>query len=152
MLNQLPGSLNRDSIDPIQIMTASQQQSFLSFERQQLGLTHQAISERTESLLLQRNLMADLNQSIVWNHWDSLKIETEQAPTFGNILVGSAGVTAGLFSVGYVMFALRGGVLIASAYSSIPAWRMLDPASLLTQSRTRSANTEGDTIEDLMDV
>ncbi len=151
-LRHVPGSLNHDSYESVQLMTASQQQSFLSFERQLQGLGNQAISERTESLLLQRNLMADLNQSIVWNHWDSLKTETEQAPTFGNILVGSAGVTAGLFSVGYVMFALRGGVLIASAYSSIPAWRMLDPASLLTQSRTRSASTEGDAVEDLMDV
>ncbi len=128
------------------------QPSFTSLDRQQQGLANQAVSERTEALLLQRNLMADLTQSIVWNHWDTIKLETEQAPTFGNILVGSAGVTAGLFSVGYVMFALRGGVLIASAYSSIPAWRMLDPASLLTQSRTRNASTDGDAIEEMMDV
>ncbi len=94
--------------------------------------------------------MSDLTQAIVWDHWDSLRLQTENAPAFENILVGSAGVTAGLFSVGYVMFALRGGVLIASAYSSIPAWRMLDPATLLTQARTNSVHVEDDSLEKMM--
>ncbi len=44
----------------------------------------------------------------MWENWDSLKMETEKSPTLGNYFVGSAGVTAGLFSVGYVMVALRG--------------------------------------------
>jgi hypothetical protein len=39
-------------------------------------------------------------------------------------------VSTGL-SVGYVLWLLRGGVLIASLLSSIPAWRLVDPLPVL---------------------
>jgi hypothetical protein len=39
-------------------------------------------------------------------------------------------VSTGL-SVGYVLWLLRGGVLLASLLSSIPAWRLVDPLPVL---------------------
>ena len=43
------------------------------------------------------------------------------------VLIGpTAALSAGL-SVGYVLWLTRGGLLIASLLSSLPAWRLIDP-------------------------
>ena len=48
-------------------------------------------------------------------------------------VVGSSiAVTSGL-SVGYVLWLTRGGLLIASLLSSLPAWRLIDPIPILAQ-------------------
>ena len=39
-------------------------------------------------------------------------------------------MTTGL-SVGYVMWLLRGGMLLSSILSSLPAWRLVDPLPVL---------------------
>jgi hypothetical protein len=44
----------------------------------------------------------------------------------------TAAVTSGL-SVGYVLWMTRGGLLVASLLSSLPAWRLLDPIPVLAQ-------------------
>ncbi len=108
------------------------------------------LSNRSEMLRLNRDMIAGQSQSIFTDRWNNLRSDEVSDASFDDIFVGSAGVTAGLFSVGYVMFALRGGVLIASAYSSIPAWRMLDPASLLTQSRVTGSRGDNESLQDLI--
>ena len=44
----------------------------------------------------------------------------------------TAAVTSGL-SVGYVLWMTRGGLLVASLLSSLPAWRLVDPIPVLAQ-------------------
>ncbi len=102
-------SLHREPASTSAVSSTQTIHSLTYFDRHRNDLASLSVSNHNEALLLQRNLITDLTQSIVWDHWDSLKLQTENAPAFENILVGSAGVTAGLFSVGYVMFALRGG-------------------------------------------
>src|ERR1051326_2872585 len=46
----------------------------------------------------------------------------------GSIAVGSFGLT-----VGYVLWLLRGGALLASLLSSLPAWRLIDPLPVLSR-------------------
>jgi hypothetical protein len=46
----------------------------------------------------------------------------------GSMAVGSFGLT-----VGYVLWLLRGGALIASLLSSLPAWRLIDPLPVLSR-------------------
>jgi len=43
---------------------------------------------------------------------------------------GSAGVTTGL-SIGYLIWLIRGGTLMGSVLSSLPAWRFVDPLPVL---------------------
>ena len=43
-------------------------------------------------------------------------------------------VSSGL-SVGYVLWLTRGGLLIASLVSSLPAWRLIDPIPVLASLR-----------------
>ncbi len=67
------------------------------------------------------------------NQWDReeeesdsplLKIDT----TFGN----SVGLSSG-FTVGYMIWLLRGGTLMGSMLTSLPAWRLVDPLPVLAE-------------------
>ena len=55
------------------------------------------------------------------------KIEVE-----GNLVVSSVAVTGSL-SVGYVIWLLRGGLLLSSLLSSMPAWHAVDPMPVLAR-------------------
>ncbi|MGV3485524.1 MAG: cadherin domain-containing protein, partial [Planctomycetaceae bacterium] len=109
-----------------------------------------AMMSPVELVMMQRMLQADLEQAIVWSEWDKLREGGGGDGLFGDFAVGTAGATAGLVSVGYVMWALRGGVFLATAYSSLPAWRMLDPATLLISYRSKKADGADDSLERLL--
>ena len=49
------------------------------------------------------------------------------------VVTGSAAVVSVGFSVGYVIWIVRGGYLLTSLVSSLPAWRMFDPLAILEQ-------------------
>ena len=51
------------------------------------------------------------------------------------ILLSAIAVSTGL-SVGYVIWLIRGGVLLSSVLSSLPAWRLVDPLPVLAYTRT----------------
>ncbi|HVQ25372.1 MAG TPA: hypothetical protein VMV01_09340, partial [Planctomycetota bacterium] len=59
----------------------------------------------------------DMGEQAELEHWAS-----------GSIAVGSFGLT-----VGYVLWLLRGGALLASLLSSLPAWRLIDPLPVLSR-------------------
>jgi len=46
-------------------------------------------------------------------------------------VVGSVGVVTTGFSVGYLIWAVRGGMLLSGVLSQIPAWTMLDPLMVI---------------------
>ena len=96
--------------------------------------------------MLERLLQVDLEQAIVWQQWDEIADQLSDDVFLNQYLVGTAGATAGLFSAGYVMWGLRGGVFMTTLCSSLPAWRMLDPATLLSAYRA-SKNKEADGLE-----
>jgi hypothetical protein len=70
----------------------------------------------------------DLAQQTQLEHW-----------TAGSIAVGSFGLT-----VGYVLWLLRGGALLASLLSSMPAWRLLDPLPVLGRVEDEEAEDDED--------
>ncbi len=98
--------------------------------------------------MFERLLQLDLEQAIVWQQWDESRMDDEGSTyTF---YVGTAGVTASLLSVGYVLWALRGGALLAAISSSLPSWRLVDPAALLGAYRA-SQSVAGDRVEKMLE-
>ena len=65
-------------------------------------------------------------------------------PTVEHKIVGSTVAVTGAMSVGYVIWLLRGGLLLSSLLSSLPAWHSMDPMPVLA----RSGNSEEDGEED----
>ncbi|MEM6364600.1 MAG: Ig-like domain-containing protein, partial [Planctomycetota bacterium] len=91
---------------------------------------------------LERMLQLDLQQAIVWTQWENQEKQDEHG--IATVFVGSAGAGMGMFSIGYVFWALRGGAVITALASSVPAWRLIDPTAMLTAYRGAVAIKERD--------
>lgn len=64
---------------------------------------------------------------------EPMRRETDEARGESQqIVIGSSAASAGL-TVGYVLWLARGGVLMASVLSALPAWASLDPLPVLGQ-------------------
>jgi hypothetical protein len=75
---------------------------------------------------------------------DDLREDVDAIAYLEAKLVGSTvAVTTGL-SVGYVIWLTRGGLLIASLLSSMPAWRLIDPLPILARLRSDDEEARGD--------
>jgi hypothetical protein len=60
-----------------------------------------------------------------------------------NLVASSIALTTGL-SVGYVLWLVRGGVLLSSVLSSLPAWRLVDPLPVMAYLMRSKKNDEED--------
>jgi hypothetical protein len=67
----------------------------------------------------------------------------EQFSLDKTVSISVAGVSLGV-SVAYVLWMVRGGVLLGSYLSAIPAWRLLDPLPVLGHLGTPDADEDDD--------
>jgi type IV secretory pathway VirB2 component (pilin) len=75
---------------------------------------------------------------------DRLREEMHDDAQFAQSVVGSTfAMTTGL-SIGYVLWLVRGGVLLSSVLTSLPAWRFIDPLPVLAYTATRSKEEQDD--------
>ncbi|MEP4681788.1 MAG: LamG-like jellyroll fold domain-containing protein [Rhodopirellula bahusiensis] len=93
---------------------------------------------------------SELNTLLTWHLSDSGTVQINESFDNEEIDVGAVGTTLGLASIGYVLWALRGGMFIATMYAGIPSWRMLDPASLLSAYRGADGMAQ-DKVEEMLD-
>lgn len=107
-------------------------------------------ADTTETELLRRMLQLDLEQAIAWHEWSDDEGANGQDDTAFTYVAGSAAAASGLATIGYVFWALRGGMFAATVASSIPVWRMVDPISLLLAYR-EGRHVPGDAVEKLLD-
>ena len=71
-------------------------------------------------------------------------------PTVEHRIVGSTVAMTGAMSVGYVIWLLRGGLLLSSLLSSLPAWHAVDPMPVLANSdRSEEGGEDDDPLEKL---
>ena len=96
-----------------------------------------------EALPLRDALAADFSGSRNASAWaaamDATRAHSEQHLSV--LELGGAGTvlaSSGL-SVGYVLWLARGGALVATLMSSVPAWASVDPLPVLSQMRRRGA-------------
>ena len=62
---------------------------------------------------------------------DAVQEEMGKEILIGKTVVGSAIATSVGLSAGYVVWMLKGGSLMASVLSSLPAWQLADPLAIL---------------------
>ncbi len=74
---------------------------------------------------------------------------TEQAHVAATVIGSSTIVTTGL-SVGYVLWLARGGLLLASLLSTMPAWRVIDPLPVLAGFRNSDDENDDESLESLV--
>jgi hypothetical protein len=94
--------------------------------------------------------------SILWQQLDALGRELEEQTrrivTVGNV----AGMSTTLLSVGYVIWCLRGGSLVATLLTTLPLWKWLDPLPVLehygkNDRRDRQQDEDEERLRSMMD-
>ena len=85
--------------------------------------------------------VAELQSAEVWQAVDSLieqiDEEVSAADVAVTVTVGGVAGLSGAMSVGYVVWAIRGGSLLASVLSSMPVWRLVDPLPVIDRWESR---------------
>ncbi|MBT8359900.1 MAG: hypothetical protein KJO32_03010, partial [Deltaproteobacteria bacterium] len=115
-------------------------------------------SSETTTLLLKRyldqiNFLSEVDYSNAIEQLrdalDEFKQEAESEDQYYQTVIGSAiAVSTGL-SVGYVVWLIRGGMLLSSVLFSMPAWHLADPLPLLAGGRDDDEE-DGETLETII--
>ena len=86
---------------------------------------------------------------------DSFESQVATNTGFYRLTAGTATGIVAVMAAGYTMWTLRGGYLLATFLSSLPAWRAFDPLPILCASRddkekrTRNNNPQ-DSLESIL--
>ena len=119
----------------------SQSGSEQSFELNSRAIAQNVVEQQRR--VLSRKTTTQLDQAL-----DQVTEDLEK-PRMDQVVFGTASVSLGGFSVGYILWLLRGGSLVASMLTSIPAWRMIDPLPVLDF--LESSDEDGDSLDSLID-
>ncbi len=90
------------------------------------------------------NLHSLFQKSGLLQNLDALRDEIRQDASFGKTVLGSTLFLITSLSVGYVLWLVRGGMLLSSPLSSLPAWRLIDPLPVLATLDKRSKQDVAD--------
>jgi hypothetical protein len=82
------------------------------------------------------------------NALDHLHDELKSEHFIHNAIIGSSVVATTGLTVGYVIWLVRGGVLLTSLLTSMPAWQLMDPLPVLAM--MKDDDDDEDTLESLI--
>jgi hypothetical protein len=92
-----------------------------------------AATAPTPSKFARSTSMAGIGSALLWSDLDSLKQQVQSAIQPEVMLIGSALTVSTGLTVGYVIWMVRGGMLISSLVAQMPAWRLIDPLVVLNR-------------------
>jgi hypothetical protein len=107
--------------------------------------------ERADRLVRVHNLMAARAYLNMVNSLDDLKKEVAGDIAFNHTILGSAIAMSTGLSVGYVVWLVRGGMLLSSLLSSLPAWQILDPLPILARKKDDDLSDGDESLESILD-
>jgi hypothetical protein len=67
------------------------------------------------------------------------------------LAIGAALTATTAFTVGYVIWMLRGGMLLTSLLAQMPAWRLVDPLIVLNRESDFDDDGRQETLENIVD-
>ncbi len=82
---------------------------------------------------------------------NELRDEVGHEELFQQAVIGSTVVVSSSLSVGYVLWLVRGGVLLSSMLSSLPAWQFIDPLPVLGFADDDDDETHDDSLEEMVE-
>jgi hypothetical protein len=83
------------------------------------------------------------------NSLDAVKDKMTRDHQLSKVYLGSAIVSSVGLSVGYVVWLLRGGMLLGSLLSSLPAWQILDPLPILARKKDDDPSDDDESLESI---
>lgn len=85
------------------------------------------------------------------NSLDAVKDEIGKEMMLDRAVLGSAIATSVGLSAGYVVWMLKGGSLLASVLSSLPAWQLADPLAILVGKKDDENDDEDDSLRTIIE-
>lgn len=83
---------------------------------------------------------------------DSVTSEMKHDAYANSGSVATVAGISGVLTVGYVLWLVRSGFLVASFVSTMPAWQMVDPLAVVEYSSSNVDDVEDDALEDMIHV
>ena len=84
-----------------------------------------------------------LQSDSVWQQMDRTEELIESTGRIADLLTNTTTVTFSTsFTIGYVLWTLRGGVLLTTLFAQMPAWRMVDPLVVLENLGSKTSDEE----------
>jgi hypothetical protein len=71
--------------------------------------------------------LVTFDQQVLWGRLDDFKQELGQDDQSLKLTVGGVAIASLAFTATYVIWMIKGGYLLASVLSQLPAWRFMDP-------------------------
>ena len=97
----------------------------------------------SENLFVNEDFIAELDQ---------VREDINDIAILSQTLIGSTVIISSGISVGYVIWIARGGLLLASLLSSLPAWRLVDPLPVLARFEDiNDSDNEGDSLASIVE-
>jgi hypothetical protein len=89
---------------------------------------------------------AELNQSLA-----QMKTELKATSTTQYFTAATAVTTTSSLTVGYVLWAIRGGWLASSILAQMPAWRLIDPLVVLSSLDGAAGAADDQSLQDMLE-
>jgi Bacterial Ig domain len=115
------------------------------------GLGTPAVSEATKhEKEAEEAAVAALSAPEFQDDLNKLREQNAEEATGETRVAGTVFAASTSLSVGYVIWLLRGGVLLSSLLSSLPAWRLVDPLPVLSRLSDGSDDEDDESLEELV--
>ncbi|QDS96627.1 hypothetical protein FF011L_54390 [Roseimaritima multifibrata] len=85
---------------------------------------------------------AALAQPQLWQALGSMQDQMGQSISTANLTIGATVTATTGITVGYVVWVIRGGILLSSLMANLPMWRLMDPMAILDSSGSVESDDE----------
>ncbi len=106
--------------------------------------------EQNKSATFESTYASALATGSIWQDLDKVSEELLGNVSLATGTVKVAASLTGVFTVGYVFWMARGGMLVASLVSSTTAWRSFDPLPILQYAADHENSDDDDSLQSLM--
>ncbi len=106
----------------------------------------QLITRYLDEIERQKDVLVVTSYEHLFESLERLRDEFHELGLSDRTVIGSAVVASAGLSAGYVVWMLRGGLLISSMMFSVPAWSIADPLTILAAQRDEE---DDDSLEDI---
>ncbi|TWU08136.1 LamG-like jellyroll fold domain-containing protein [Stieleria varia] len=99
-----------------------------------------------------RRAIADDPLSLVGNSssWSAKSQQDERVATH-ELVIGTTKVISSALTVGYIVWLVRGGAMVASLVAALPAWTSFDPLPILGNSEIDESESDEESLSDLIE-
>lgn len=135
--------------------TRSGQRNAISVSDRQSGIPGYAVVMNSLHFTVPPDLAeAVLRNQTLWDGLDtlrdSLNEQHESAVTLENIVVGTTTAVTGSLTVGYVIWLIRGGSLLATMMSVMPTWMSFDPLPVMDRFEEDQVNDDTESLASIV--